>query len=1113
MNWDTNSQLTWKARLFAAAVAASASLGGVRAAATTAASATSFVVVCPRQPPISSSSSTVSLETRRKCRHHYGGRGISSNAVFLNNESSSVILNNSRKIIDESPIASDNYRKNDADYNHDLHPHLSESDALRILRRSSSSSSSSSCRTPLDVLHILRRASNKCNNQWYNDTTSTGDEEEDKDHPFHYSSAIVDQAVEGISPNIAAAALRLLSSPPFLRAPSSAKASYSFSNGDDGYSRWGIRSERLHRHGRRNDMTETNDDSAMKRITNKFTTLEVETHAYERMISQLLKRMNFTIKKLLLLRNSTPDGDGGRNASTSFVPVLLPRRNCNDKSKNGGADDTMMESDETPLMDSFALTNLLHALSNLANVLADGGGGGGGGGINSRDENYSSGNSRRYNGRDGGGGMIEGHLLTNISPTEQGSIMDLFDSVIEHISRDNASISDFARIVGPRRLVRDVVRSLASMEISRRRMMHLREEGEEWSHNHGRKLPMHAMNRLLAIVSSYLALPHSLEQLTDTDLSKTLWSLTKLNDPLTSQYLMMNNSENNNASFQHHVLPEKKMLRTFMKRLRKYPIRSAASGKELVRAMWSVARLIRQWDEHEEVQQSKISSSLLHSVEEGLLPLSMYLPGEKEEDYEVFLSSSEELGLEVNKSKLNSSSLNDLPASVLREEAVIMFHTLINEIVRPPNFPRSNCKNDIRIPPTASDRIKLQSLDLGQIADILQAATDLHISGEDMASALVSLLHHLTASDPMLRNTVLSRCRSCRDISRVLYSLQRLRVGTGIFDNAAKGDIGRNANVVASDEDATIDGNSDGLESRSVEFLGKRFLELVQGYKLHRSTPACDGKTLAIVLRSAVLMFRETTPATTAILDAATILIQDEVHDSRNCEDWSPFLSSCNEFEVSSFLFAFAMARRFNQGVFASLTDKMTEDDILDNCTASSASRAMWASAFLLSQVASGDCRTAGTAMNAYKQIDLFHQLTPLLLSSSLSPTCITGAMWAMAKAEYVVDKGVFVHLAQLAASDDMLHRSNTRVVSQALWACAKMVEIESLTMKHESDRTDASTPYIHACYKYARFILENRNRISSKQLSRAIWAIGRLQLSDANLIQDFEDIALHSRI
>ncbi len=67
----------------------------------------------------------------------------------------------------------------------------------------------------------------------------------------------------------------------------------------------------------------------------------------------------------------------------------------------------------------------------------------------------------------------------------------------------------------------------------------------------------------------------------------------------------------------------------------------------------------------------------------------------------------------------------------------------------------------------------------------------------------------------MLRNIGLSQyCSLPRDISRVLYSLQRLRVETRIFDNA---DIGRN--VGASDEDGTIDGNSDGLECRSVELL------------------------------------------------------------------------------------------------------------------------------------------------------------------------------------------------------------------------------------------------------------------------------------------------------
>lgn len=1095
--WD--SQSTWKSRLFAAAAVAAASASiGVTAASgsrsttstTTVTTTASTFVVCPVLS-ISSSSSSISLSDRQRCRRD---RKKGPPPVFLpskNVSSSSLSLNAEKKLFDEhdnnhrqqlpspSTITDDQSIETD---NNSLPP-LSESDALRILRRAGSSSF---CRTPLDVLHILRRASNtNLNNNfpWQKDTKldegAPKAEEISKENYFHsYSPTMVDDAVDGITPNIAAAALRLLCSPPFLHVPSSSSSSAAKSSANASsfskrgrYYRWGIRSERLNRHERIDDDTIKSTQSTTKPTTTTTARLQAETNAYELMMSQLLKKMNVNMEILLLENHSTGTSDGvrGGGASTWVVPVLLPRRDCD-------VDDTMREN----AMDPNALTDLLHASSNLAIVLA--GSDGAGIGISS--------SGKGSIGRDGGGGMIEGHLLTNISPSEQGSIMDLFASVIGHISRNDLSISEFVRIVGPRRLVRDVVRPMADIETSRRKITskHAEGGGEEWLRKNGRNLSL-PMDRLLAIVSSYLALPHSLEQLTATDLSDTLWCFTKLTDPHTLHFIVDSNT-NDDATLllqRQITMPQRKLLRAFMKRLRKYPIRSAAGGRDLVRAMWSAARLIRQWEDGEGVlQQSKVSSSSLHSgraqMENRLLPLPIRLPGEEVDDeWDSIETNLKEIEVEVDQSQ-PSSSLGDLPTSILRKEATIMFHTLINEIVHPPNFPRRNEESSHGIPTIAKDGIKLHSIDLGQVADILQAATDLRISGKDMKSALVSILQHLTGSDPTSRNDLLSRCRSCRDISRVLFSLQRLRVGTGIFD----------------------DGCSESLESRSVMLLGERFLDIVNLHKGHRSN-CCDGKTLAIILRSGVMMFRETNPATTAMLDAATILILNGVNERWKVEDWSysPFLSSCNDFEVSSFLFAFAMARRFDQELFTSLTDQMTED-ILDSCTASSASRTMWSCAMLLS------LDGAGTAMNTYKLIDLFHQISPLLLSSSLSPTYVSGAMWAMAKSEYVVDKGIFDHLAQSAASDEMMQRSNTRIVSQALWSCAKMVAFETPgTNNLDADATLDFPPYINACYKYIRFIVENRNRISPKQLSRSIWAIGRLRLSDAILIQEMGDIAM----
>ena len=53
------------------------------------------------------------------------------------------------------------------------------------------------------------------------------------------------------------------------------------------------------------------------------------------------------------------------------------------------------------------------------------------------------------------------------------------------------------------------------------------------------------------------------------------------------------------------------------------------------------------------------------------------------------------------------------------------------------------------------------------------------------------------------------------------------------------------------------------------------------------------------------------------MLDKASILILDQTSNAIDDGDWtsSSFLSSCNEFEVSN-LFAFAMARRFDEDVF-----------------------------------------------------------------------------------------------------------------------------------------------------------------------------------------------------
>ncbi len=135
----------------------------------------------------------------------------------------------------------------------------------------------------------------------------------------------------------------------------------------------------------------------------------------------------------------------------------------------------------------------------------------------------------------------------------------------------------------------------------------------------------------------------------------------------------------------------------------------------------------------------------------------------------------------------------------------------------------------------------------------------------------------------MLRNIVLSRCRiACREIFHVncTHSNGWLRVGTRIFDNAAKSDIGCNMSVPLMEDghhhrpnfltDCGKSLSGENGTSSIVPHPGMRWEYFDFGHRF----------TISAVLVCSV----KTTPTTTAILDAATILIQDEV--SREQELW-----------------------------------------------------------------------------------------------------------------------------------------------------------------------------------------------------------------------------------
>lgn len=180
----------------------------------------------------------------------------------------------------------------------------------------------------------------------------------------------------------------------------------------------------------------------------------------------------------------------------------------------------------------------------------------------------------------------------------------------------------------------------------------------------------------------------------------------------------------------------------------------------------------------------------------------------------------------------------------------------------------------------------------------------------------------------------------------------------------------------------------------------------------------------------------------------------------------------------------------------------------------------MWSSSMLLSLDEAGSQNefSSNISDNTFlreRQIDLFHQLAPLLLFPPLTPNDISFAMWAMGKAEYVIDPGIFDELALMLSSKEILKQSSTRLIAQALWSCGKMAEFEDLHVFAAPDDIDEEEgtanilpPYMKCSEKYLQHLIANRSRITPYQLAIACWAIGRLRLSNTFLVNEMGDIA-----
>ena len=660
---------------------------------------------------------------------------------------------------------------------------------------------------------------------------------------------------------------------------------------------------------------------------------EKESQLYGRLIHLLVKKLSITVDGQLqaLMESAT------NNYDQSSPPKLLPKKETWHHPPTPSKQNIVR-------LNWYAMADLLSSLSALHNI---------------PHKNKSGRSSSPRN----------GYLQALIRVKEEedddddnngiSTITSLFHDTIRYLSWDNKVTSSLIRCIGSRRLIRDLLHPLV---IAATQQQRISEELSRWDENdfddnsnddnnndnsdeYDSLTSENNLHHLMAVASEYLGSPSSLAKVSAADLSIALWSLTEIYQP--SQFHYQN--------LQSH----RSFIKACMKRLRKRPVISPARGCDIALAIRSVERLLGflgrdgDGDDHDE--------SRLQPFQD-ILSLPLQLPGEEDMlDSDIPTVQTNTYGTLPSPTIAQKDGL--VVADDLRSDAVTMFHTLVNELL---------------FQPGGNAQMKLRSLSLQQVADILQTAIALNVSRDDLQSATTEVLDYLT-SDPL----VLDQTYSCKDISRTLLSLQRLRVGTGMY-------------------------NLD-LEKSVVQRLGTRFLEIVGAQSKGSTRGKCDPKTLTTVVRSGVLMFPRSSDVTKSLLDAASVLIRDDSipvdvsdHNDVIFVDYGvnvPFLEQCNDYELSWILWTFAISRRFDKNVFIALTDQILENISDDSFTASSAaSRAMWSTSVLLSLDEAGDQHDG-------RHIDLFHQLSPLLLSSPLSPTDLSCAMYAIAKTNYVFGK------------------------------------------------------------------------------------------------------------
>ena len=346
---------------------------------------------------------------------------------------------------------------------------------------------------------------------------------------------------------------------------------------------------------------------------------------------------------------------------------------------------------------------------------------------------------------------------------------------------------------------------------------------------------------------------------------------------------------------------------------------------------------------------------------------------------------------------------------------------------------------------TTGNKSFVSTLHSGQIADIYWG---FNVLGQDVDDELFSVLN-----EKLLDDQCLSSC-SVQSIARILSSFSSLR----------------------------------SIHPRVIRKLGTKFLHLVENDDLRYFKP----KLLTQILKASIELMPGRNSSTENFFKATCHLFRPGGSNQN-------FRNQCDDSDLSMVTWCFAKARFVDNELLSSLMSMFLRKSIIDQCSASSASRMLWSVTSLLSIDSYKD--------NDYlrlQQFNLFSNLSPILLIKPLTPTDSSSVIWAMAKASYASDLGIFDHLTEFLASDEVrMQKLSAKQLSQSVWACGKMIAFEDpRVISDKSQESYTSLAYVESASIITAHLSERCDDMTPKDIAQVIWAVARLhnEKSSTNL-------------